>query len=72
MARGIEEGDGAALGRNVVGADMLGDSPRFTRRDVGAADPIEQGGLAVVHVTHDGHHRGTRDRLAVVRPARRR
>ena len=47
---GMREGDG-------VSADVLGDAAGFTGGDVGFADDIQQGGLAVVDVAHDGHHR---------------
>ena len=42
---------------HVVGADVLGDATGFARGHLGFADGIQQRGLAVVHVTHDGDHR---------------
>ena len=39
---------------------MLGDAAGFARRHLGRADGVEQRGLAVVDVTHDGHDRRTR------------
>ena len=39
---------------NGVGADVLGDAAGFAGGDVGLADDVEQRGLAVVHVAHDG------------------
>ena len=36
---------------------MLGDAARFARRDLGPTDGVEQGGLAVVDVAHDGDDR---------------
>ena len=39
---------------------MLGDATGLARGDVGLADDIQQGGLAVVNVPHDGHDRGAR------------
>ena len=57
MAGGIEEGDRAALGLNVVGANVLGDPACFAAGHIGASDPVEQGGLSMIDVTHDGHHR---------------
>ncbi len=36
---------------------MLGDAAGFAGDDVGVADGIEQGGLAVIHVAHDGDDR---------------
>ena len=44
---------------NRVGADVLGDATRLAGRDVGFADDIQQRGLAVIHVAHDGDHRRT-------------
>ncbi len=53
MARGVEEGDVAAVGQfDVVRADVLRDAARLARDDVGLADIVEQGGFAVVDVTH--------------------
>ena len=38
---------------------MLGDAAGLFLADVGLADGVQQSGLAVVDVTHDGHHRRT-------------
>jgi len=43
--------------RDGVGADVLGDAAGFFRRDVGFTDHVEQGGLAMIDVSHDGDHR---------------
>ena len=63
MARGVDEGDLTLflvdLGRHLVGADGLGDATRLPGDHVGLADRVEQLGLAVVDVTHDGDHRRT-------------
>ena len=63
VARGVEEDDlaagsrGAFLGElHLVGADVLGDAAGFARRHVGFANGVEQRGLAVVDVAHDGDH----------------
>src|SRR5215831_19373357 len=45
------------LGGNLVGADVLGDAARLAGHHVGVPDGVEQLGLAVVNVTHDGNHR---------------
>ena len=47
---------------------MLGDAAGLAGDDVGVADLVEQRGLAVVDVTHDGDDRGARrlQRLVVV------
>ena len=60
MARGIQEGDHAFLVLHVVGADVLGDATGFTGRHLGLADIVQQRGLAVVDVAHDGHDRRAR------------
>ena len=39
---------------DLVGADVLGDATGLARDDVGVAQLVEQPGLAVVDVTHDG------------------
>ena len=59
MARGVEEGDGAAVDLDGIGADVLGDAARLAGDDVGVADIVEQRGLAVVDVAHDDNDRGT-------------
>ena len=63
VAGGVEERDLAALGVDLVGADVLGDAASLPFRHVGGADGVEQLGLAVVDVTHDGDDR--RPRLGV-------
>ena len=59
VTRRVQERDRAVLVHHLVGADVLGDATCFTIDDVGAADVIEQRGLAVVDVTHHGDHRRT-------------
>ena len=49
--------------RDLVGADVLGDAARLARGDVGLADRVEQRGLAVVDVTHDGDDRRARHQV---------
>jgi hypothetical protein len=56
VARGIEEGDNALVGFYVVGADMLGYAAGFTGGHARLANVVEQRGLAVIDVTHDGDH----------------
>src|SRR5215470_4621505 len=64
VARGVDERDLAVLavhlGGNLVGADVLGDAARLAGHHVGVPDGVEQFGLAVVNVTHDGNHRRAR------------
>ncbi len=61
VTRGVDEGDGAldalVLGPDLVGTDVLGDATGLARDDVGLADRVEQLGLTVVDVTHDGDDR---------------
>ncbi len=40
---------------------MLGDASGFALGHVGGADGVQQAGLAVIDVAHDGDHRRTRD-----------
>ncbi len=65
MTRGIQEGDHATVGFHMVGADVLRNAAGFARSHLGAADVVQQRGLAVVDVTHHGHHRRTRQQLGV-------
>ena len=44
---------------DLVGADVLGDAAGLALADGGVADGVQQSGLAVVDVTHDGDHRRT-------------
>src|SRR5688572_30298783 len=62
VARRVEKGNDAARRLDVVGADVLRDAARLARRDLGAADVVEQRGLAVVDVAHDGDDRRARQR----------
>ena len=57
VARGVEEGDLLAVHFDLIGADVLGDAAGFARDHIGLADRVEQRGLAVVDVAHDGHDR---------------
>ena len=57
VARGVEEHDLAPSGGHMVRADVLGDAARLARGDAGHADGVEERGLAVVDVAHDGDHR---------------
>ena len=61
---GIDKGDRAggavlSLDGDLVGADVLGDATVFGVDDVRVADRVEQLGLTVVDVTHDGNDRRT-------------
>jgi hypothetical protein len=63
VTRRIEEDDLAAGSRraflgelHLVSADVLGDAAGFAGCDVGFANGVEQRGLAVIDVAHDGDH----------------
>ena len=56
----------SAVVDGLVRADVLGDAAGFAGDDVGVADRVEQRGLAVVDVTHDGDDRRTRLEQRVV------
>ena len=43
---------------HVIRADVLRDAAGLAARHVGFANGVEQRGLAVIDVAHDGHHRG--------------
>ncbi len=61
MSRGVDKGDCAVdtlvLNVYLVGTDVLGDSTGFASDDVGVANGVEQTGLTVVDVTHNGDDR---------------
>ena len=57
---------GWPLPLDLVGADVLGDPAGLAGDDVGGADPVEQQGLAVVDVAHDGDHRRARPQVGLV------
>ena len=67
VPRGVDEGDQAARGMGLVGADALGDAPGFAAGDFGGADAVKEAGFAVVDVAHDGDHGRARDGLRVLR-----
>ena len=54
------------LGRDLVGTDVLGDATGLLGDDVGVAQRVEELGLAVVDVTHDGDDRRTDDQVVLV------
>ena len=65
VAGRIDERDLLAVGRHhLIGADMLRDASGLAGHHVGLANGIEQRGLAVVDVAHDGDDR--RPRLLVL------
>ena len=54
VARGIDKDDFAPVFLHVIRADVLGDPARFFAGHIGFADGVQQGGLAVIDVAHDG------------------
>ena len=70
VTRGVDEGDatlGAVdLGRDLVGTDVLGDATGLLVDDVGVAQRVEELGLSVVDVTHDGDDRRADDQVVLV------
>ena len=50
----------------LVGTDVLGDAAGLFLADVGLTDGVQQSGLAVVDVTHDGDHRRTALQVGLV------
>ncbi|KAF0120397.1 MAG: hypothetical protein FD152_4173, partial [Xanthobacteraceae bacterium] len=60
VARRVDEGhEPAKRGLDLIGADVLRDAAGLARDHVGLAQGIEQRGLAVVDVAHDGDDRST-------------
>ncbi len=57
---GIQEHNIPAVDMHMIGADRLRDASRFTVGNIGLPDGIQQGGFAVIDMSHDGHHRSTR------------
>ena len=70
VTRGVDEGDATVvavdLGVDLVGTDVLGDATGLLVDDVGVAHRVEELGLSVVDVTHDGHDRRTDDQVVLV------
>ena len=70
VARRVDEGDLVAVALDLVGADMLGDAAGLAGDDIGLADGVEQRGLAVIDMAHDGDDRRARERDRPQRPRR--
>ncbi len=58
MARRVHKGDGAAVGFDLVGADVLGNAATLGLDDVRLANAVQKRGLSVVDVAQDGDYRG--------------
>ena len=66
VARGVDEGDRVVLPLDLVGTDVLGDAAGLAGHHVGRPDPVEQQGLAVVDVAHDGDDRRAGPQVGLV------
>ena len=66
VARGVDEGDDLTLVRHLIGRRVLRDAASLARGDVGAPDGVEEGGLSVVDVAHDGDDGGADFALDIV------
>ncbi len=52
----IEKSDHALIRFNVVGTDVLGNTTGFSIGHAGSADVVQQGGLAMINMAHNGHY----------------
>ena len=59
VTRGVDESNGLALPVDGICADALGDASGFAGGHLRASDGIEQGGLAVIDVAHEGDDRAS-------------
>ncbi len=70
VARGVDEGDLAGFAlkvhRHLIGTDALGDAAGLALDDVGLADRVQQSGLTVIDMAHDGDDRRTRLEILVL------
>src|SRR5699024_7933104 len=70
VTRGVDEGQRTllllVLDLHLVGADVLGDAAGLPGADLRLPDRVQQAGLAVVDVAHDGHDGRSRQAVLVV------
>ena len=66
VAGSVDEGEAPTTVFGLVGADVLGDTTCLVVHDVGAADLVEQLGLAVIDVAHHGDDRWAERCIVVV------
>ena len=57
---GIQETDHAVSGFYMVGTNVLGNTAGLALRNTRLADVVQQRGLAMVYVAHNGHDRCAR------------
>ena len=67
VARRVQERDLAVAGHHLVGADVLRDAAELLLGHLRPADGVEQRGLAVVDVAHDGDDRRPQHQLGWIR-----
>ncbi len=60
MTRRIQERDRLTVDLDAVCTDVLRDAARLACGNVRLTDAVQQGGLAVVNVTHDNDNRASR------------
>ena len=66
MAGGVEEGNDAVVALDLIRTDGLRDAAGLTLGDIGLADSVQNGGLAVVNMAHDNDNGGTLDQIGGV------
>ena len=67
VSRSIQEGDMTpAFQRHVIGTDMLRDTSGFSGNHVRLAYIVEQRGLTMVDMPHDGHNRRARYQIFLI------
>ncbi|OPZ98921.1 MAG: hypothetical protein BWY71_01122 [Planctomycetes bacterium ADurb.Bin412] len=59
VARGIQKGNPALAIIIQVRADVLGNTAGLSGYHAGTPNPVQQGGLAVIHMAQKGYHRRT-------------
>ena len=59
VARGIQEGNLLVLIANLISTDSLSNSARFMKGYIGRTQCIQQCGLTMVYMAHDGNYRRT-------------
>ena len=59
----VQEGNQAALVFDLVRANMLRNAARLAARHVRVADGVQQGGLAMIDMSQNGHHRRAVDQV---------
>ena len=66
VARGVQEGDDTVIALDLVRTDGLGDAAGLTLGDIGLADSVQNGGLAVVNMAHNDNDGRALDQIGGV------